>query len=153
MFMQKAGRKLREMRYAYDADAYSTADATILSEHITAGGVTALAWCEEPDGAAVRRVRGDGRLSLTFEPDQRVRLARHSVGGAVVESIAAIPNPDGTADELWLIARRTIGGTTRRYIEFIEAQDSGHHVDAGLLYDGARPRAPSRPWTIWKARL
>ena len=84
-------------------------------------------------------MRGDGALlSLTFEPDQRVRAwARHSVGGAVVESIAAIPNPDGTADELWLIARRTIGGTTRRYIEFIEAQDSGHHVDAGLLYDGA----------------
>ena len=50
LFMQKAGRKLREMRYAYDADAYSTVDATILSEHITAGGVTALAWCEEPDG-------------------------------------------------------------------------------------------------------
>ena len=138
LFMQKAGRKLREMRYAYDADAYSTADATILSEHITAGGVTALAWCEEPDGL-LYGVRGDGALlSLTFEPDQRVRAwARHSVGGAVVESIAAIPNPDGTADELWLIARRTIGGVTRRHIEFIEAQDSGHHVDAGLLYEGA----------------
>ena len=138
LFVQKAGRKLREMRYAYDADAYSTADATILSEHITEGGIAALAWCEEPDGL-LYAARGDGTLlSLTFEPDQKVRAwARHSIGGAAVESIAAIPNPDGTADELWLIARRTIGGVTRRHIEFIEAQDSGHHVDAGLLYEGA----------------
>src|SRR5690606_33829224 len=46
-------------------------------------------------------------------------------------------------DQLWLIARRTIGGTTRRYIELLEpplADEAdpiaAFYVDSGLTYDG-----------------
>jgi hypothetical protein len=98
-------------------------------------------------------VRNDGVLiGLTFDQDQKV-LAWHrhilggafSTGNAVVESIASIPAPDGTFDELWLVVKRTINGSTKRYIEYMhqpfeDGQDittEAFFVDSGLTYSGA----------------
>lgn len=62
----------------------------------------------------------------------------------LVESIAIVPNPDGTGDDLYLSVVREIGGETVRYIEWIglpfdgsrEAAEDGFFVDCGLTYDG-----------------
>jgi hypothetical protein len=152
LFVQRAGQKLRELVYDFGTDAYQTNNLTILSEHITTPEVIDGAYQEEPDGV-VWLVRSDGvLLSLTYEREQEVRAwSRHVLGGAfgsgaaVVESVACIPNPDGTADEAWLVVKRTIGGVTRRYVEWLAApfrpavngQASGFFVDCGLSYSGA----------------
>jgi hypothetical protein len=146
MFVQKAGLKLRELVYDFQADALVTPDLTILAEHITSPGIKDLAYAEEPDGQ-LWAARNDGAaLSLTYERDQRVRAwSRHALGGGgAVESVASIPNPEGTADEIYLLVRRTISGATKRYVEFIEApfrplidgQASMYFVDCGLSYAG-----------------
>lgn len=147
LFVQRAGQKLRELVYDFGTDAYQTNNLTILSEHITTPEVIDGAYQEEPDGL-VWLVRSDGvLLSLTYEREQEVRAwSRHVLGGGgAVESVACIPNPDGTADEAWLIVRRTINGVPRRYIEYlakpfrpaVDGQASGFFVDAGLTYTGA----------------
>lgn len=63
---------------------------------------------------------------------------------AIVESISVIPSSDGTRDELWLIVKRLISGTTRRYVEYMTRyydsdmdKEDAFHVDCGLTYDGA----------------
>lgn len=148
LFVQRAGQKLRELVYDFGTDAYQTNNLTILSEHITTPEVIDAAYQEEPDGL-VWLVRSDGvLLSLTYEREQEVRAwSRHVLGGngVAVESVACIPNPDGTADEAWLVVRRTINGVSRRYVEWLAApfrpevdgQASGFFVDCGLSYSGA----------------
>jgi hypothetical protein len=119
VFVQRAGRKVRAMGYRYDFDGYACPDLTVLAEHITeGGGLTELAWQQEPD-LLLWAVRADGALlSCTLDRDQSViAWALHITDGAV-ESIATIPN--GEREEVWLIVRRTINGATVRYIEIME---------------------------------
>jgi hypothetical protein len=157
IFVQRAGKKVRELGFDWQIDGLKAADLTVLSEHITRGstaatsGLKELAYQKEPH-TLVWGVRNDGVLvGLTYERDQEVvGWHRHILGGAysggnaVVESIASIPAPDGKYDELWLIVKRTINGSTKRYIEYMTAfddstiaQKDSFFVDCGLTYNGA----------------
>jgi hypothetical protein len=119
----------------------------VRAEHITKGGITRLAAAMEPE-QTIWGVRGDGQLvALTWSDDQQVRgFSRTILGGAdaAVESIAVIPAPDGSHDQLWMSVRRTLGGAVVRTIERMERlwqegqdQASGYFMDCGATYDGA----------------
>jgi hypothetical protein len=150
LFVQRSGRKIRELAYLYEVDGFRAPDMTVLSEHITRTGVgTQLAFQQEPQ-SILWMVRGDGALvGLTYEREQNViGWHRHTIGGpatgAVVESVATIPSADGTRDELWLVVKRTINGGTKRYVEYLtkifeddDAQEDAFFVDCGLTYSGA----------------
>ncbi|ANS03922.1 hypothetical protein [uncultured Mediterranean phage uvDeep-CGR2-AD3-C191] len=134
LFIQRAGRKLRELRYKYDSDSYSADDLTILAEHVTEGGVTQLEYVQQPD-PIIWAVRADGTLlGLTYETAHKV-LAwhRHTTDGSF-ESVAVIPNPAGTADELWCVVNRTVDGATKRYVEYFT---DTYFTDSTLAYDGS----------------
>jgi hypothetical protein len=153
LFVQRAGKKLRDMQYYYDVDGFRAADMTLLSEHITEGGITQLAFQKEPQ-QIVWAVRGDGALlGMTYERDEeslKVGWHRHFIGGygdaaqgnAVVESVAVIPAADGTRDELWVSVKRHINGGVVRYVEYMnkifqgsDAHEDAFFVDSGLTYD------------------
>jgi len=151
IFVQRAGRKVRELAYVFADDGFKSPDLTIASEHITAGGVVAIAYQAQPQ-TIVWFVRADGvLLGMTYDREQEaIAWHKHILGGsfgsgdAVVESIAVIPNSTGTADQLWLIVKRTINGSTKRYVEYmtpiwsdtIDPEDA-HFVDCGLRYSGS----------------
>ena len=84
---------------------------------------------------------GAGRLKVESSDD--TRLAITSEGNAVVESIASISGAINE-DELWVIVKRTINGSTKRYVEVFSefdfdetTQTSFHFLDSALSYDGA----------------
>ena len=130
IFVQRAGRKLRELTYFYDVDGFQAPDISILAEHITATGIVALAFQKEPQ-TIVWAVLNDGSLiGMTYERSidgLKVGFHRHTLGGvgnaagdpAEVESVAVIPSADGTRDEVWVSVKRYIDGATVRHIEYI----------------------------------
>jgi hypothetical protein len=141
LVLQRGGRKLREVLYSYDADALVAPDLTLFAEHVTEGGLTGLAWCQQPH-TILWSCRADGQLvALTYDRNfQVVAWSRHPLGGAgVVESLCAIPG--ATEDELWLTVRRSVDGATVRYVEYLKPWDWGddqedaYFVDGGLSYD------------------
>jgi hypothetical protein len=76
---------------------------------------------------------------------QVVGWHRHPLGGKDVQVLSVSVIPGTTQDELWLVVERTINGSTRRYVEFMEyeflpvdATDKANafFVDAGLTYSG-----------------
>lgn len=153
LFIQRAGRKLREMTYFYDADGFRASDITVLAEHVTGSGIVQLAYQREPQ-SIVWGVRSDGVLtSMLYERDVdniNVGWARHIIGGysdaansdAVVESVSVIPSPTTERYDTWLIVRRRINGRTVRYVEYIsklfedlDEQKEAFFVDSGLTYD------------------
>lgn len=151
LFVQRSGRKVKECAYNFQQNGYVTADMTVLSEHITYGGIQQFAWHKDPYVAAWA-VRGDGiLLGFTFNKEQDVvGWHRHQLGGsfgsgnAVVESVCVIPAPDKSRDDLWVIVKRTINGSTKRYVEYLnpeykdgDTQASCYYVDAGATYSGA----------------
>jgi hypothetical protein len=159
LYVQRAGRKLRELAYVYEVDGFRSPDMTVLAEHITKGatpalsGIKELAYQQEPQ-SIVWAVRNDGvLLGFTYERDQKVLgWHRHTLGGysnaghtvgALVESAAVIPAADGSRDEVWMVVKRYINGRTVRYVEYMkkiwernDAQEDGFFVDNGITYDG-----------------
>jgi len=150
LFLQRAKRKIRELAYNFDVDGYTAPDLTILAEHVTEGNIIEMAYQEEPL-AIVWCVRGDGELvALTYQREQEVvAWHRHVFGGvfgsgkAVCESVAVIPKEDSEY-ELYMIIKRTIGGATKRYVEFLNTFDfdqtdntSFNFLDSQLSYSGS----------------
>jgi len=150
LFLQRAKRKLRELAYNFDVDGYVAPDLTILAEHISEGGFKQLSYQQEPN-QIIWCVRNDGQLiGLTYQREQEVvAWHRHIFGGAfssgnaVCESVATIPT-DNSEYQTWVIVKRTIDGSTKRYIEYMHNYDfdetddtSFNFLDSQLSYDGS----------------
>ena len=146
LFLLRAGTKLREIAYDFANDGYQTKDATTLSEHITKPGVIDMDFALDPY-SVVWCVRSDGKLlGFTWNNEEQVKgWHRHQIGGAgIVETVAVIPKADNTGEQVWMVVRRTIGGNTRRYVEYMEnpwerdqLQADAFYVDSGLTYSGS----------------
>lgn len=122
LFVQKAGKKVRELVYNFQTDSYQASDITLIADHILEDGDSAIQteYQQEPY-SLIWALRSDGKLaSLTYEKDQEVNAWHlHSLGGtdALVESIAVIPGGLVKQDILYMVVSRSIGGVRRRYIE------------------------------------
>jgi hypothetical protein len=164
LFLQRSGRKIRELAFVYTENKYKAPDMTVLSEHITVGGVKEMAFQQETQ-SLVWAPRNDGvLLGFTYERDQNViGWHRHVLGGVsssggaapIVESVASIPSADGTRDETWVVVKRYIGGRTVRYVEYLakmyergDAQEDSFFVDCGATYDGSTTATVSGLWHL-----
>lgn len=156
LFVQRAGRKLREFAYVFEVDGFKAPDMTLLAEHITRPSITELAYQTQPQ-AIVWGVRSDGvLLGFTYERDQDVvAWHRHELGGysnaggtaiPEVESVAVVPNPTASRDELYMVVKRYINGSTKRYIEYMskiweygDEQVNAFHLDCGYTITNGSP--------------
>ncbi len=150
VFVQRLGRKLREFVYSFEPDRFVGVDLTLLSDHITGqGGITQTAFQRQPD-SILWCVTSAGTLAgLTYERQQNVVGWHRHVTAGQIESAAVIFD-DGT-DELWVAVKRTINGSTVRYIErldpdYKDTQDNEDQDD--LIYvDSASTFASGSPTT------
>jgi hypothetical protein len=150
MFLQRAKRKIRELTYSFDFDSYVAPDMTILAENVTESGIKELSYQQEPE-SILWGVREDGKLvGLTYQrAEDVVGWHIHELGGSFgldsyghVENLATIPG-DADEDDLYMVVKRNINGTTRRYVEYLNNYDYGtniadaNFVDSGLSYNGS----------------
>lgn len=122
LFIHKAGKRLRDLRYAFDSDGYQTADLQVLSTDIARGQVIQMCFQEEPDNVLWCACQNGTIIGFTFNREQDV-VGWHShplPPNTFVESLESIPSPDGTQDEVWGIFRTIIGGQTHRYVAYME---------------------------------
>jgi hypothetical protein len=140
LYVQAQGSRVRELAYSWEANAYRTTDVSIMAPHRFNGYVlTQLAFTRAPD-AMLWAIRDDGTLmGMTYVPDQQVfGWHAHDTDGTF-ESVCVVA--EGNEDVLYVVVRRTIGGTQLRYVErlhsrFFTAQKDAFFVDSGLTYDG-----------------
>jgi hypothetical protein len=157
LFVQRSGRKLRELVFEDAIQQYVAPDMTILAEHITLGGgadvgIKRLAYAQEPDRIIWAALSDGNLIGFTYERAQKVTAwHRHTLGGSRqtgtppgVESIATIHHPDADQDQLWMVVNRWIDGGTKRYIEYLESEwlstntlADAFFVDSGLTYSGS----------------
>ena len=109
-----------------------------------------MALQQEPDNVVWCVLENGKFVGMTYRREENViAWHEHLIGGSFgsdsfghVESVATIP---GALDEdqTYLIVKRTIGGATKRYIEYFNFFDFGdnildaYFVDSGLTYSGS----------------
>lgn len=146
IFIQRAGNKLRKLTYSFEIDAFVASYMNILNNHIFEkyGGAIKSAYQSEADGIIWIICTTGELVGCTFEEEQQVVAFHHHNVNGVVESDMVIPS--ATGDELWLIVRRIINGSTVRYVERMDPRfnpsdendkDDMVFMDSYLKYEGA----------------
>ena len=119
-YVQRFGKKIREMFYNWEVDTYKATDRTILSPHILGDGVVDMAVQQNPETILYCVLTSGTLATMTREIDQDVTAwARHTTNGTYT-SIAIIPSQSSNYDEAWVIVERWINGSQKRYVEYFE---------------------------------
>ncbi len=142
IFVDFVARKVREFTFSDPKQKYVAPDLTALAEDIMSGGITSMAVQKRPDSIIWFTISNSPYLiSMTYEREQNVvAFAEHPLGGdGIAESICITP---GTAEDvITLTVKRTIDGSTVRFIEEMQPRDWGSttnatnsfFVDAGIV--------------------
>lgn len=171
LYAKQTGSRVNKFLFEFSKDAYSSVNASLLAEHLFAGKtIKSLVYAPEPFSLLWVLFTDGSLASLTFSDDQDVGgWSDHYIAGtnntfgsgaagmatgtlgmtysegtgfAAVESINVIPANDGSYSEVWMLVRRSINGSTRRYIEcmappfFLNNQASAKYSDSFLTYEG-----------------
>jgi hypothetical protein len=147
LFVRVGGRRVVELRFDIQADAWVPRDMNVLYPEITRGGIVDMAYQKEPDDIIWTVLQTGLLVGLTYDREQNVYgWHQHPIAGtdAKVEAVQVISGPDGDVEDVWMIVARTINGQTRRHVEyFAQALESDEdiqgavYLDASLEYDGA----------------
>lgn len=159
LFVERAGHRVRDMKFDFTIDRYKSEDVTVLSEHLFDGSeivgdaeqeqrdIVDWAYQQQRDNL-VWCVLSDGKLaSMVFNRERGViAWTPHEIGGtdAFVEAVQSIPSPDGRTDDVWFIVRRTVNGQVQRSVEYMtdfrlvkKGAAEAVHVDSSVTYRGA----------------
>lgn len=119
LFVQRQGRKLRELSYSFQKDGYVAPDLTLLSEHVTAGGIVQFAYQGGEESQRIWAVTGNGVLvCMTYQRDQEVTAWARQVTNGIVESVATVYGAGN--DEVWLVVQRFIGTNNDTPVRYLE---------------------------------
>lgn len=134
IYVEREGRRVREFAYLFEQDGYSSPDLTLLADHIgTAGRFTDMTFAPRPD-SVFWLVRDDGALvGMTYQREEGVvAFHRHDLNGEV-ECVESLSGDEST--QLYVVVKRTIGGSTKRYIERMATDFNGTTTnDASCVY-------------------
>ena len=113
LFLQRAKRKIRELAYNFDVDGYIAPDMTILAEHITEGGVSQIAYQQEPN-QIIYAVRGDGELiGLTYQREQQVTAWHRQVfGGKFNQATITVTDFANITNNTKIVLTKSDGSST-----------------------------------------
>ena len=152
LYVQRGQRKLREMNYFFQIGTFRSTDLSELSEHLTIPTIAKLAvqketqpiiWALRSDGQLLSMIynRDDLSLEAGWTPHQLGGQSDSAGSAPIVSSMAVIPDPTVTFDQLWVIVQRYINGSTVYFIEYMTKsfddsilQEDAFQGDCGSTY-------------------
>ena len=118
MFISRDRRRLIMVSYSLEADANRPVILSRASQHLGNKGFEQVVWQSSPEPMAwLRRTSGDLAVMIFDAAEEVLGWATVSLAGGICENLAVTPNADGTADEVMAIVRRTVNGSTVRFVE------------------------------------
>lgn len=144
LYIQAQGAHIRELVNGGSVDGtssttYRTNDISILAPHLFDGfTMVDMAYSRAPV-PLLWVVRSDGvMLGMTYVPGQNVRAWHQHTTDGLFESVCCVA--EGGEDVLYAIVNRTIGGSTKRFVERMHTRQftalaDAFFVDCGLTYD------------------
>ncbi len=111
LFVQRGGRRMREIAYRLESDGFSATDISMLAEHLFASGVKE--WCiQRGANFNIWVLMQDHSLAvLTINLEQQVTAWQRVVfAGRKVLTMAAVQSTIGKDDEMWFVVQMQAGG-------------------------------------------
>lgn len=144
LYIERGARKVREFTFSFQVDKYQSPDLTILSPEITESGIKEIAFQLRPSPILWCVLNNGDMATLTYQPEQSVVAWTKQITDGNFVSVTVVPGQTGTnEDQVWVVAERTISGSTETYIEQFQPRNWGSDindvwfVDSGLTYSGS----------------
>ena len=141
LYCAARGGHVRELGYQQDAAGFITGDVCLRAPHLFDGyTIVDMAYAKAPQPVAWFISSSGYLLGMTYVPEQQVGAWHWHDTDGTFESCCVVA--EGDEDMLYVVVRRTINGSSVRYIERLEsrqftAQADAYFVDCGLTYSGA----------------
>lgn len=140
VFCANRGGHVRELAFNWQAQGYQTGDLSLRAAHLFDNyEIRDMTYAKSPIPVLWFTSTSGQLLSLTYVPEEQVGAwAWHDTDGEF-ESVCSVP--EGEEDAVYVSVKRTIDGSTVRYIEkfapyeFATLEDA-FYVDSGLTFDG-----------------
>ena len=136
-YIQRDFAKLRELSYSFQVDSTVSNDMTLLADHILRDGgeIVDIDHQQSPNDR-IYCVRDDGEMAvLTRNPEQEVMgwcrftAGKDAQGVGEFESVCVIPKSEAD-DQVWVVVKRNINGTDKRFIEYFMGETFDEDWDA-----------------------
>jgi len=134
------GGHMRELAYNWQASGYVTGDLCLRTPHLFDNyTLIDMAYGKAPT-PIVWAISSTGKLlGLTYVPEQSVGAWHQHDTDGVFESCCVVA--EGDEDRLYVVVKRTINGSSKRYVErmasrFFTTQADAFFVDAGGTFNG-----------------
>lgn len=139
-FVNRNAKTVLEYYWFDEQGAYKSANLSLQTDmSIFDGGIVEFTVQQSPFDM-VWFVTGNGKLiGLTYEREYDVLAWHVHETDGEYESVSCVPGDD--EDMIYVSVKRTINGTTKRFIEYFspflwEEHEDAYHVHCGLTYDG-----------------
>lgn len=123
LFVQKQGKIIRDLGYAFESDSYSGNDLTVLATHLFKDRtVAAMDYQQDPDSIVWVALDDGSLLALTYLREQDVIAWSRMETDGDVESVCCLSSAE--RDEVWLAVKRRSGNGYKRFIEQMAARSA-----------------------------
>jgi hypothetical protein len=140
VFCANRGGHVRELAFNWQAQGYQTGDLSLRAAHLFDNyEIRDMTYAKCPIPVLWFTSTSGQLLSLTYVPEEQVGAwCWHDTDGEF-ESVCSVP--EGEEDSVYVSVKRTIDGSTVRYIEKFApyefaALEDAFYVDSGLTFDG-----------------
>ena len=139
------GGHVRELGYSWQSNGFITGDLSIRAAHLFDNyDISDMCFSKAPQ-PLIWFVSTSGQLlGLTYIPEQQIGAWHHHDTDGTFESCTCVA--EGNEDVLYVIVRRLINGTYKRYVERMETRqvntlEKTFFVDSGATYNGTNTTA------------
>ena len=134
------GGHVRELAYNWQANGFITGDLSLRAPHLfDTFDIVDMAYGKAPQPVVWFVSTSGNLLGLTYVPEQQIGAWHWHDTDGVFESCTVVA--EGGEDVLYCVVRRTINGTSKRYVERLASrqftdQADAFFVDCGATYSG-----------------
>lgn len=140
IYVDRSEQGLYEIAFDVNSADFKTEDLTLVVPDVNDAGLVHIAVQHKPD-VRIHCVRSDGTVGvLVFDRAENVICWLEVETDGIVEDVAVLPGVG--EDHVYYVVRRTINGSTVRYLEKWTPEDectgfpSARHADAHYMYSG-----------------
>lgn len=120
LYLGRLAKDIYAIQYNWETDSYAPDEVSLLAYDLLEEGISGWALQYEPN-RIIWLVRRDGKIvGLTYNKKQSVRAFHLHETDGNFESVASIPAPDGTMDDVYFVAKRAVNSADVRYVEYFK---------------------------------
>lgn len=142
VYVAARGGHIRECTYNWQSNGFITGDLSLRTAHLfDTYDIQDMAFSKAPQPIVWLISTSGLLLGLTYIPEQQIGAwHKHDTINGTFESCCVVA--EGSEDFLYVVVRRFINGTYKRYIERLSSrmfsdQKNAFFVDCGLTYNGS----------------